>query len=175
MELHNRRTRGIGLICLCVAGGCGQIDAPPPVRNAPEEPPPQVLAEASRPKLVETHWPDGTLWVRKYVRHKADGSSVLEGLYTEWHPNGVKAYEVTFVGGKKHGIATRWHKNGQKWIEETYDHGMRHGPSTIWDATGTKRKEEHHFAGKPHGTWTTWNTDGRIKGRQEFDHNKPLP
>ncbi len=142
MESHHRRTRGIGIICLCLAGGCEQIDTPP-VREAAVEPPPQVATEASRPQLVEKHWPDGTLWIRTHVRDKADGSSVFEGLYTEWHPSGGKAYEVTFVEGKKHGIATRWHKSGRKWIEETYDHGKRHGPSSVWDAAGTKRKEEH--------------------------------
>jgi hypothetical protein len=131
VESHNRRTPRFGIICLCLAGGCGPVDTPAPVRNAPQEPPPQVAAEASQPKLVESHWPDGTLWVRKYVRHKPDGSSVLEGLYTEWHPSGEKAYEVSFSAGKKHGIATRWHKGGQKWIVEAYDNGKRHGPSTV--------------------------------------------
>ncbi len=126
-------------------------------------------------QIVEQHWPDGRLRLRKEVLRNPDGTVVDHGPYTRWHKNGAMEYQTTFVRGKKHGTATRWHMNGQEWIEEHYLDGKRHGVAYTWDSSGRKIKEEHHLNGRPHGTWTVWNAAGKVKSRQHFDAGTPRP
>ncbi len=130
---------------------------------------------ARETEVIEEHWPDGTLRLRKHVLRESDGAVVDHGLYSRWYDTGGKEYEVTFVMGKKHGLATFRHRNGRKWIEEHYVDGLPHGVRSIWDQTGMKSKEEQYFKGKPHGTWTVWHKDGRIKWRQTYEHGVPGP
>lgn len=129
---------------------------------------------AARVEVIEERWPDGPLRARHEVVRDADGQPVNHGLFTHWHDNGNKEYEVVFVDGHKHGVATRYHKNGRPWIEEHYVHGAKHGTCRTWDQSGALRKEEQWQHGEPHGVWTVWNQRGRIKsqgwrGEQEAD------
>jgi hypothetical protein len=135
-----------------------------------EVPPPGPGEELS---IVEDHWEDGTLRLRKQVLQKADGEVVNHGRYTRWHKNGRKEYEAVFIRGRKQGVAISWHKNGRKWLVERYRDGKRHGISTTWDEEGRKRKEERFYDGQPHGTWTVWDSKGRIKWQGKFEHGKP--
>ena len=161
---HVGRLRGALIVLLCMPAGCTHG-----VRKAPCSPP------AGCVEVVEDHWPDGKLRLRKHVLRSADGTPVDHGLYTRWHTNGRKEYEATFVRGLKEGIETRWHRNGQKWLEAHYVRGQRHGTCRTWDEGGAKRKEEHHDHGKPHGTWTVWSRDGSIKWQGRFEHGAPEP
>jgi len=122
-------------------------------------------------QVVEEHWPNGRLKVRKELIASSKGGSVDHGTYERWYDNGQKEYEATFVHGQKDGPVTRWHKNGQKWVEEHYVAGQRHGVRSIWNDKGMKAKEEHYLHGKPHGTWMSWNSKGKVRSRQVFDED----
>ena len=124
-------------------------------------------------EVVEQHWPDRTVRLRKEVIRNLEGELVNHGTYTRWYDNGRKEYECTFIRGQKHGITTMWHRNGRKWTETHHVHGKRHGLSTTWDTAGRKRREESYADDRPHGTWTVWQEDGRIKWRTTFDHGTP--
>ena len=124
--------------------------------------------------LVEEHWPNGQLRLRKHVQIQADGTSVDHGTFQRWHDNGKKEYEANFVLGKKEGTTIRYHRNGRKATQQEYLKGERHGPSASWNEAGVKVKEENWAEGKPHGTWTVWQ-DGKIKWRHTYDHGVPAP
>ena len=147
-------------------GGC---------RSTEKAPDRRVVEQKRAIQVVEQHYPDGSLRMRKEVTQNEEGDVVNHGPYERWFPDGQKEYRVVFVMGGKHGIETRWHKNGMKWSEAVYVNGLRHGTSRTWDDTGRLRSEEQHFEGKPHGTWTTWGSKGQIKWRQTFEHGKPGP
>jgi hypothetical protein len=136
---------------------------------------PREIAVAPDPRveIVEDHWPNGQLRLRRHVLRQADGTLVDHGPYTTWHDNGQQAYEATFVEGKIHGLETQWHQNGRKRTEQHYDQGRRHGPRYAWDEGGHLRKEEHYFNDKPDGTWTVWDESGRIKSQTSFDKGVP--
>ena len=151
-------------LCLCLPAGCTYGNRPAPMD-------PQV----EKVDIVETHWPNGKLRVRKEVIRAPEGTLVDHGLYTQWYTNGRKEYEAVFVRGKVHGVETQWHRNGQKRTEQHYDHGLRHGPRYCWDQDGKKRKEEHYVKDQPDGTWTIWDKNGRIKWQGAFDKGVPLP
>ena len=136
---------------------------------------PTLSQAAVQVEIVEQYWADGTPRLRKELVPGPNGKLINHGTYARWHKNGSKAYEATFVRGKKEGIAILWHENGRKWAEEHYLDGQKHGPRYVWDENGTKRKEEHFFEGKPHGTWAVWNDKGRIKSLVHFEHGRPLP
>jgi antitoxin component YwqK of YwqJK toxin-antitoxin module len=128
-----------------------------------------ILAQAT---LVEEHWPDGQLRLRKQVLVQEDGTTVDHGSFERWHDNGNKEYEATFVLGKKEGTTIRYHRNGQKATQQEYLKGERHGPSTSWNDAGVKVKAENWFEGKPHGTWTIWK-NGEVKWTHTYDHGDP--
>jgi hypothetical protein len=48
---------------------------------------------------------------------------IQNGLLEEWHVDGRKALEVTFVEGLRQGVQRRWHKNGQLQAEVSYKNG----------------------------------------------------
>ncbi len=125
-------------------------------------------------EVLEHPFADGTIRIREHVIRTAEGLAVKHGLYTRWHPNRKKEYEVVFVQDKKHGTATLYHRNGEKWTEETYVNGTVEGSRYTWDSGGRKRKEEQFAAGKPHGTWTVWRDNGEIKWQGYFEHGKPV-
>jgi antitoxin component YwqK of YwqJK toxin-antitoxin module len=127
---------------------------------------------ADKLELVEEHWPNGQLRLRKQVLHREDGSVVDHGSFKRWHDNGKKEYEAVFVEGKKEGTTIRYHKNGRKAAQQEYRNGKRHGRCVNWDGSGRMVKEENWAEGKPHGTWTVWQ-DGKVKWSHTYDHGKP--
>ena len=128
-----------------------------------------VFAQAA---LVEEHWPNGQLRLRKNVLRQEDGTIVDHGRFERWHDNGNSEYEAVFVLGRKEGTTVRYHRNGQMATRQEYRNGQRHGGSISWDGTGVKVKEENWAEGEPHGTWTIWQ-DGKVKWSNTFNHGKP--
>lgn len=133
----------------------------------------QAALDDGTVRIVESHWPDGTLRERKSVRTAADGSEVEYGHYARWHVNGVQEVEVRIINGKKEGRQRFWHDNGKLWTEQWYVDGRRHGLSFAWDPKGRKTKQESHDHGKPHGVWKVWNKRG-LKWQQAFEHGVPV-
>jgi antitoxin component YwqK of YwqJK toxin-antitoxin module len=149
---------------LALVAGCQQ-----PAREAQRSPP---MAKA---EVVEEHWPNGVLRLRKEVLRSSDGTVVDHGSYESWYDNGQIEYQGTFVQGKADGIARRFHRNGQKSVEESLAKGMRQGPRFSWDEGGVLRKEEHFTDDLPDGVWTTWDDKGKIKAQQRFERGVPKP
>jgi hypothetical protein len=132
-------------------------------------------ADSEPVQVVEEHWPDGTLRVRKQVLRQDDGSLVEQGTFTRWFASGQKEYEATFARGVLDGVETRWHENGTKATEAHYVNGLRDGTRRVWDANGMLRKEEHFVDDQPDGTWTVWDGEGEIEAQIRFDHGVPQP
>ncbi|MHC5114832.1 MAG: toxin-antitoxin system YwqK family antitoxin [Planctomycetota bacterium] len=120
--------------------------------------------------VIEEHWPDGSLKLRRTVVEASDGTLLDHGTYTKWHMNGREEYEATYVYGELHGAETSWHMNGQRHVEAHYQHGVRFGTLRSWDPEGRLRREETYFEGRPHGTWTIWTADGAVKWQATFEH-----
>ena len=135
----------------------------------------RAAAPAEDVRVIEQHWPDGSLRIRRQVLQGPDDTWVNHGSYTRWYDSGGKEYQASFLDGRKHGTETRWHQNGQKHAEAHYVNGQRHGVSRTWDESGTLRKEEHHANGRPLGTWTVWDQNGNIKWQGTFDDGAPTP
>lgn len=123
-------------------------------------------------EVVEEHWPNGQLKLRKEVLRLEDGSYVDHGSFERWHSNGNKEYEAFFVRGKKEGTTIRYHKNGRKATEQHYRNGRKDGRCRSWDNEGILVKEENWENGRPHGTWTIWEK-GKVKWSHTYDHGKP--
>jgi antitoxin component YwqK of YwqJK toxin-antitoxin module len=147
---------------LSVIAGCQQ-----PAREA------QRSTSPAKAEVVEEHWPNGALRLRKEVLRSSDGAVVDHGKYETWYDNGRLEYEGAFVQGKADGIARRFHRNGQKAVEESLAKGLRQGPRFSWDEGGVLRKEEHFTDDLPDGVWTTWDDKGKIKAQQRFERGVP--
>ena len=135
-----------------------------------------AASDASSPAtaVVEEHWPNGQLRLRKQVLRLADGATVDHGTFERWYSDGGKEYEAVFVDGGKEGTTVRYHRNGRIAASEEYRGGKRHGASVSWDDAGRKVKEENWTDGRPHGTWTIWR-DGQVEWAHTFVHGDPTP
>ena len=141
---------------------------------APHAQPTPAAQPTSRVEVVEEHWPDGQIMLRKHVLRQQDGTLVDHGSFQRWHVNGAKEYEIIFVLGEKDGTEIRYHRNGQAWTRCEYSNGKRNGASITWDDSGAMVKEEGWADGQPHGTWTVWE-GGRVKWSNTFEHGYPAP
>jgi antitoxin component YwqK of YwqJK toxin-antitoxin module len=54
----------------------------------------------------------------------------------EYYPNGIKAYQATFIYNDYHGEATSWYNTGQIMRSAIYNKGKLNGACTSWDEHG---------------------------------------
>jgi antitoxin component YwqK of YwqJK toxin-antitoxin module len=155
----------LAILPLVAALGAGCVQ---PLRAAVPDSPPGTRA------VVEEHWPNGQLRLRKQVLRLEDGSTVDDGTFERWYSDGGKEYEAVFVNGKKEGTTVRYHRNGRIASREEYEDGQRNGASVSWDDAGSKVKEENWADGRPHGTWTIWQ-DGKVEWTHTYVHGDPTP
>ncbi len=76
-------------------------------------------------------WPNGT--------HQAEGqfdNGLRTGAWTFFDDKGVKTGETSFRGDHYDGLRVEFHANGQKKLEETYVLGKRQGAQLTFDLTG---------------------------------------
>ena len=116
----------VGLFAGAIAG-CG--DANGPVR-------------VSAVQVVDEHWPNGTLYVRRTVATDDDGNQVNHGPLTVWYESGELRSQGHWRDGRKHGQFVFWHKNGQKSKEFTWTDGLGDGVYTEWDEAGNRLRRE---------------------------------
>ncbi|HWA99675.1 MAG TPA: hypothetical protein VG713_14330, partial [Pirellulales bacterium] len=123
-------------------------------------------------KKVEAHY----LFAKEIVRIEDDfwegthrtvitdyeGDDVRHGLWTEYHANGQKAMQGSYVDNVATGPFVWWHPNGQRAIEGEYDMGHQSGRWTWWYETGRRRIQGAYDQGHQSGEWTWWSREGEI-------------
>ena len=92
-----------------------------------------------------------------------------QGIYREWHDNGEKREEGTYVDGRKTGTWTSWHENGEKREEGKYVDGKKTGTWITWYEKGQKRGEYEYGDGGETGRSTSWHENGQMESRGTFD------
>lgn len=60
------------------------------------------------------------------------------------------------------GVWREWHEEGTKVLEDTYVKGIPHGGHSRYDFCGTKREDGTYDHGKRHGRWKWWDINGRL-------------
>ena len=94
------------------------------------------------------------------------------GKFYGLHPNGQKATEANYKGGKKEGLQTYWHKNGQKSSEVNYKDGKQEGLNVGWHSNGRKRFEVNYKDGKQEGLNVGWHSNGRKRFEVNYKNGK---
>ncbi len=109
------------------------------------------------------YYDDGSLWVEEAFR-----SGRRDGAFVEWHRNGAKAREGTFVLGAKTGRWTLWRESGQVEEVSEWRDGVPHGQFTSFWPGGGRRTEGRHCGGAQCGTWKTFDEAGRLLGSVDY-------
>ena len=65
----------------------------------------------------------GELWREEFYKN-----DVLDGPKSEFHPNGLKIFEVQMVKGLAHGEAKEWYPDTTPKSSTLFRHGLREGP-----------------------------------------------
>ena len=77
----------------------------------------------------------------KGILYALGDSEPYTGPIIDYHPNGVKSYQVEVKEGVAQGTATEWYKNGQKMTETTLEKGQATGAIKGWYRSGKKEYE----------------------------------
>jgi hypothetical protein len=93
-------------------------------------------------EVVEQHWPDGGLHVRRTVMTTGDGRRLNHGPLTVWYETGEPRSEGHWHDGRKHGHFVFWHQNGRKAKEFTWSDGRGNGVFIAWDEQGVELRRE---------------------------------
>ncbi len=111
----------------------------------------------------------------EYLLDKRTGKKVTGGLQVQ-DDNGGKSYYSEYRDGKLHGRNDNWHNNGVKSIESSYLGGLKHGVETWRDEhTGLKTWEANYLNGKLHGIETTWDENGTVLSQRSYQNGELIP
>jgi antitoxin component YwqK of YwqJK toxin-antitoxin module len=91
------------------------------------------------------------------------------GKWTEWHENGARALETSYVDGKEHGAHLEWFADGAPQREAKYDAGELIGGEKIWRAPGKKQSEGAYQKGRRTGPWRFYDAQGTLERLDVFD------
>jgi antitoxin component YwqK of YwqJK toxin-antitoxin module len=108
---------------------------------------------------VESTWRDGQ----------------LDGPWTQYHRDGLRAAAGRYRLGERDGTWTWWYASGRREEEVTFDRGRRHGPFRHWWPNGQLRVEGRFCAGLQCGDWSTWNEDGALLGTVRYEEIRATP
>ena len=107
-------------------------------------------------------------FLNKRVAELYNLPKIENGLYQQWHTNGQKRVECTYVNDKPEGLYRSWHYNGQKWVECTNVNGKCEGLCQQWHTNGHKRTERTYVNGKLEGLYQSWYENGQKREQCTF-------
>ena len=87
----------------------------------------------------------GELW-----REENYDNDVLDGMKLEYHPNGMKIFEVNMVNGLPHGEAKEWYPDTTPKSSTLFRHGLREGPAS--GGTRMESKDLVYFINETNNT-----------------------
>ena len=107
----------------------------------------------------------------RYTEYKAGQKS---GKSAEWHSNGQKSIQESFLSGELHGQKIIWDPNGQKIEEAFYTNGVANGPYSKWASNGQKIEQGIYKDGNLDGRRILWTSDGEVREDQFYENGKML-
>jgi antitoxin component YwqK of YwqJK toxin-antitoxin module len=123
-------------------------------------------------------WPDNTcssgihFFLNRRVAELYYKEDKVNGLYQEWHPNGILEKECTYLEGKLHGLYRIWTDNGNLIEECTYVEGTLHGLYRRWYTNGEKEVECTFVDGVHHGDMVAYHRGGQMMEKCAYVHGK---
>ena len=96
-------------------------------------------------------------------------NGIIEGLWTEWHTNGMKRNEFTYIDNKNHGKGNSWYKNGQMKLKVNFLDDEFDGKLLRWWENGQLKSEEHFKNGKEVGRHWYWYQNGQLKWYADYE------
>lgn len=84
------------------------------------------------------------------------------GIFYEYHKNGQKILEVTYLNGKKDGIEKKWFENGQIKSRVNYLDGKKVGQLITYHSNGQLQGKVNYVDGKENGEIMVYNENSEI-------------
>jgi hypothetical protein len=154
------------MTAVVVAGMLGGCPKAPPQAEGPLQPtfgeitcPPGTVVKGAAPPLGLEVWCD---------RPMPDGTFVRTGPSLQWHGNGQKAAQGSYLAGKREGPWLFWFATGTPERQGTYANGR---PDSVWTSyhpSGDRASEGQMVDGKENGRWTYWNNEVLTRTEGEY-------
>ena len=100
------------------------------------------------------------------------GGSLEYGTQTRWYPDGTKAEEARFAGGKRNGLYTLWYENGALKLRCGFSRDRLDGECVAWFESGKKRLSIAFDQGRPDSEWVRYHEKGGEAARFNFAHGR---
>lgn len=94
------------------------------------------------------------------------------GYYRKWFPSGVLSFESAYKNGKKHGQTRSWWKNKNLRSESNFVDGIASGPQWQWYKSGAKFKRINLVNGKEEGIQQSWRENGKLYNNYEAKNGR---
>jgi hypothetical protein len=89
------------------------------------------------------------------------------GLWTTYHVNGEKSYEIHYKYGKRNGEMTYFYDDGSKAVITHFVEGIEDGDDTGYFPSGKISYQGVNKTNEMIGTWIWFNEDGTVKFTQQ--------
>ncbi len=107
--------------------------------------------------------PDGTRAVEASY-----GGGRLDGKRTEWYETGARQREEWFVAGERHGVVREWAESGQQVLERSMKSGVADGLARTWYPSGARKAESTYGNGSLEGEYLEWYENGQQKIQRSY-------
>ncbi len=107
---------------------------------------------------------------------------VRAGLWVEYHDNGNRSFDGTYVNGEPDGFVSLYHRNGEKWVLAAYVEGNVKGGWTSWFENGKTAAHGHAYTtASPgrnaqsvsrHGPWILYHDNGSKESEGRYHLNQ---
>ena len=94
------------------------------------------------------------------------GTTVKEGRFISYYPDGKVGVESTYRNGKLDGTFKSYYASGSLWQEVSYAAGVEQGESRLYYENGNLKNREVYESGVPNGLFKEWDENGAL--RSEF-------
>lgn len=130
-----------------------------------------VKADDFEPDINVVHAPGIHYYLSEepalHYEHECCGET-KNGVYKEWHDNGVMKLLCNYIDNKLDGEFKRWHENENLMCNSNYSNGRLNGEFSTWYENGNKNTIYHYIDGVHSGEHNVWHENGNLKCKTNY-------
>ncbi len=117
-------------------------------------------------QVIEEVFQDGTS--KMIIDYQVSFGDSIPIHRVDFHENGAKRMEGSFVDGERDGEWLSWYHDGAIWSKGYFKNGKRTGKSWVYHPNGRLYMEGTYKDGKKTGLWIVYDEEGIVAGQDTF-------
>lgn len=121
-------------------------------------------------KVIEEIYKNGA--TKKTVQYQLKGSDSIPLHEIQYHQDGSKYVEGSFIKGEREGEWMSWYPDGTVWSKGYFANGKRTGKSWVYHPNGQMYMKGEYLEGEKVGLWLVFDEQGNVVGQEDFSKKK---